>query len=265
MSITDEAVRPDTGPAAPTPGAGRRPSNLGFWLSLGLVCLLLAGSGGVRWWQSRRLAGVLRDARDSPFPLESLPMKIGTWTGKPVTLDPLIVRVSGATDIITRRYTDQTTGASLEAIVLYGPSSEVFLHRPEVCYPNAGFTEAGDAKTVMIKVGKEELPFRSLVYAKGEGGQSALQEVIYSWRYNGKWSPDLVKHKEFERIPGMFKVHVARTLTPKERRDIDNPNEEFLRLLLPVIEARLARDVGQGASTPPPVAPSAKTAEGAAR
>jgi len=257
MSIVDEAVKADIDPPA-RPETSPRVSKLGLWLRVGLVCLLLGGSGVVRAWQARRLATVLQDGRRSPFPLESLPINLGTWKGEEATLDPLIVRVSGATDIVTRRYVDQKTGAALEAIILYGPSAEVFLHRPEVCYPNAGFKQLGDGETRLINVGTSEVPFRSLVYTKGEGGRAALQEVHYSWRYHGRWSPELVKHKEFERIPGMFKIHLARTLTPRERRDLDNPNEEFLKVLIPELERRLTESVSQAS-------PRARSAKGVVR
>ena len=60
-------------------------------------------------------------------------------------------------------------------------------------------------------------PFRSLVYAKGEGGPADLQEVYYSWWYNGRWTPDVGKQKQFERIPSMYKVHLARRVDGRAR------------------------------------------------
>jgi hypothetical protein len=38
----------------------------------------------------------------------------------------------------------------------------------------------------------------------------------------------------------MFKVHLERPVTEGERRDVGNPSEAFLKLLLPEIERRLA-------------------------
>ena len=59
--------------------------------------------------------------------------------------------------------------------------------------------------------------------------------------------------KEMERVPGMYKVQVARRLLPSEARTLDNPCEAFLEALLPVLEARIK---GQ---SPPPAAPEALT------
>jgi hypothetical protein len=206
-----------------------------------LACAVLALSGGVRWWQVRQVEAVLRDGRTAPFPLETLPMVLGDWRGEETTIDPKIARRTGATDLMTRRYVDQRTGATLEAIILYGPTTEVYGHAPEVCYQAAGYEKVAGPEARAIKSGSLEVPFRSLVYSKGEGGQADLHEVYYSWRFTRHWSPDLMgTYKRFERIPGMLKVHLARRVTEHERRDIGNPCEAFLEALLPELERRLA-------------------------
>jgi EpsI family protein len=240
MSIIDVTARPDV--TIPQPAAAGPPRRDGAarWARVGLACLLLAASGGVRWLQVRRVESVLRDARNSPFPLRELPMTLGSWRGEEAALDPKIVRGTGATDLVTRRYVDRQTGATIDAIVLYGPSTEVYIHMPENCYPAAGFEQVGAADDRTVKAGPLEVPVRALVYTKGEGGQGGLQEVYYSWRYSGHWSPVLGAHKKFERIPGMYKVHLSRPVTERERRDIGNPCESFLEALIPEIERRLA-------------------------
>ena len=62
--------------------------------------------------------------------------------------------------------------------------------------------------------------------------------MYYSWRYLGHWSPDVGTHKQFERVPGMYKVQLARRVSGRERRDIGNPCESFLAALLPEFERR---------------------------
>ena len=44
--------------------------------------------------------------------------------------------------------------------------------------------------------------------------------------------------KQFERVPGMYKVQLARRLTEQERRDVGNPCESLLEVLVPEIERR---------------------------
>jgi hypothetical protein len=251
MSITDVSVEPNvTAPALPPAGA-RRAAGVARWARVLLACSVLAASGGIRWWQARRVEAVLRDGRNAPFALDELPMVLGDWRGEATTLDPKIARRTGATSLITRRYVDQRTGATLEAIILYGPSTEVYGHVPEVCYLAAGYEKAAGPDSRKVRVGGREVPFRSLVYSKGEGGQADLHEVYYSWRYSTHWSPDVVgKYKQFERIPGMLKVHLARRVTEHERRDIGNPCEAFLEVLLPELERRLAAALAPAPGTP---------------
>jgi hypothetical protein len=176
-------------------------------------------------------------------------MTLGTWAGTPTEMDPRIVDATGSTDHVTRRYVDGRTGVILDVIVLYGPTSNVFIHSPELCYPKAGFASAGDTMSRQIPCPGGPVPFRSLAYTKGEGSQADRQEVYYSWRYNGRWSTSVSSPKESARIPGMYKVQVARRISPRESRAVSNPCESFLELLLPDLEARMT-------GSPPP-SPSA--------
>jgi EpsI family protein len=206
-----------------------------------VACALLLGSAGVRAWQVRRIEGELREGRERPrIDLRQVPLTLGRWQGKDNEIHPLIARGTGADQIVTRHYVNQDTGAAVDLILLYGPAAEVYLHAPEVCYPAAGFSPVGTPEDRTLTLGPYQAPFRSLVYAKGEGAQADLQEVYYSWWYNGHWTPNIGIQKHFERIPGMYKVHLSRRATAAEKRDVGNPCVSLLQELLPEIERRLA-------------------------
>jgi EpsI family protein len=244
-----ELMHRGPGLATPPSAATARGTGIALWARVVLACALLAASGGIRSWQARRIGASLEKGRLSPFPLEQLPMNLGAWHGRDEKLDPQIARGTGSTDRLFRRYVNQETGVVLDVYILYGPSAEMYIHMPEVCYPTAGYAqvEGPDARTIAWGDGLAA-PFRSLVYNKGEGGQTDREEVYYSWRYNGRWSPEVGTQKQFERIPGMFKLHIARRVTPQERRLLPgNPCEDFLTAILPEIERRLA-EVGKPAS-----------------
>lgn len=231
---------------APAPSRPRLAATVG---RASLVVALLVASGGVRAWQARRVDEALDRGKESPFPLEQIPMTLGTWVGTPTEMDPQIVKGTGSTDHITRRYVDGRTGVILDVIVLYGPTSDVFIHSPEVCYPRASFASAGESMARSVACPGGAVPFRSLAYTKGEGAQTDRQEIYYSWRYNGRWSTSVSSPKESARIPGMYKVQIARRISPRESRALSNPCESFLEQLLPDLEARMT-------GSPPP-APSA--------
>jgi EpsI family protein len=250
MSATDLKSGPIVATAPPTPAAPGVAA--GTWGRVALVCALLAASGGVRWTQARRFRALSKASRESPFPLAGLPLAIGPWQGEPVELDEPIARATGATDHMVRRYVNRDTGVRLDLIVLYGPASTVFIHRPETCYPSAGFELAEAPTERTVQAGTLRAPFRALVYTRGEGGQAERQEVYYAWRYNGRWTPDVGTFKQLERIPGMYKVHLARNVTEHEKRDVGNPCEAFLRAFLPALEARVRQAPARPSPRPRP-------------
>lgn len=239
MTITDTAassplVEIDAPPAARPEGRWR------FWVGAALACVALVGSGGVRLWQERQVATLLEEGKHSPFPLAEMPLTLGPWRGETAKLDPRVAANTGSVDHIFRRYTNQLTGAAVDVIVLYGPSTQMFIHAPENCYPGAGYLQVEGAGSRVVDIGEgRRAPFRSLVYAKGEAAAGVRQEVYYSWRYLGKWSPNVGTHKEFERIPGMYKVHLAREVSERELREVGNPCESLLEHLMPELERRI--------------------------
>ena len=244
MSATDLSTPPPSPSAPPQedrPALAPRSRAAGTWFRAVLVCAILLGSAAYRWKQSERIKTRLDVVRHGPaIKLADIPLKLGPWKGKDTALDPLIARATGADQIVTRRYVNQDTGVSVAVILEYGPAVEMYVHAPEVCYPAAGYAQVAGPDPRGIKLAQTTAPFRSLVYSKGEGGPSELQEVYYSWYYDGRWNPDVGIQKRFERIPSMYKVHLDRRVVPGEKRDVGNPCESLLHELLPEIDRRLA-------------------------
>ncbi len=244
MSVTDLSNPPPPAlsrPLSPRPVAPGLARVSAAWSRVALACLILLGSAGVRSWQARRIEADLAAGRRRPrIDLEAIPMTLGPWKGEATRIDPQIARGTGADQIVTRRYVHQGTGVAVDLILLYGPAVEMYPHAPELCYPAAGFTLAAGPEDREVVAGMQKAPFRSLVYAKGEGTAVDAQEVYYSWWYQGRWTPNAGNQKHFERIPSMYKVHTARRVAAGERRDIGNPSEAFLRDLLPEIERRMS-------------------------
>ena len=239
MSVRVESPPPATTPTGPK-GSGRA--------RLLAIAAILIASATARGWQDRRVDR----PPISPFPLASIPMKLGDWEGHPTTMDPRIVRVSGSADLIARRYVDGRTGTAVDVVVNAGPIIEMLGHIPEVCYPSAGFEPTGTPadRPITPAGGGEPAPFRSLAFAKGEGGLVESQEVYYSLRHDGRWTPSPPGRAALRRNGGMCKIQASRRLGGRERRDIDNPCEPLLALVLAEIEARLS-----AGGTPPVPAP----------
>lgn len=227
-----------TDPAPPPPP--RAQAAHAVWPRVALACAILLGSGGVRLLQARRVEGRLLEGRRGPrVDLAAVPLGLGAWEGRATTIDPRIALATGADQVVTRQYVNQDTGVAVDVILLYGPAVDMFIHSPEHCYPSAGFALAGGPDDRAVAAGGSDARFRSLVYGKGDGARSDLQEVYFSWWYAGRWSPDAGVQKHFERIPSMYKVQLARRVNGTERRDVGNPCEAFLRELLPELGRRM--------------------------
>lgn len=243
MSAIDLSTPPPspTAPARPPRAAHGSAAGVAWvWVRVALACALLLGSAAARRGQSERISKWMKEERRGPaIRLAEIPKDLGPWQGKDTALDPLIARATGADQIVTRRYVNQDTGATIDLIMEYGPAVEMYVHAPEVCYPAAGYAQVSGPDTRPIQVGKTSAPFRSLVYSKGEGAPGELQEVYYSWWYRGRWNPSVGVQKYFERIPSMYKIHLARHVTPNEKRDVGNPCESLLHELLPEIDRRM--------------------------
>jgi len=234
------------------------PGPRGLWLGVGLAVALLATSGVARGWQSSRVDQILRDGRKPPFALKDIPKELGPWKGEDQEVDEQIIRITGSTDSIFRSYQNQNTGQRVNILVLFGPSVAMYGHIPEVCYPATGYAPVRAARShdVQSPTSTASWPFRQLVYAKGEGGQTEIQDVYYTWRAAGKWTPNIGGHRELERIPSMFKVQVARRLRGESELDLlqeDNPCDDTLALLMADIDRRIAA-AEPAQATPPAVA-----------
>ena len=220
------------------------------WVWATLACLLLGTSGVIRTVQDLRHIEETNYVETCPFPLKDLPQKLGAWRmkeGGEQKLDPLTMRITGGTDHIIRTYVDELTGVSLGVLVLFGPAEPVVPHIPEVCYPANGYSGAQDTLFRAIPYGPKdsqghspEAFFRSSVYVKSSGLSVHREEAYYSFRLEGKWSPDAGGRKFPRRNPGALKLQIQRMVLPGENREQDNPTEQFLSVLIPEIEQRIA-------------------------
>jgi hypothetical protein len=211
-----------------------------------LACALLGASGGVRAWQDRRFATVEDHVAVAPFPLKDLPDTLGDWRaqeGSETSLDPEVAKIAGCSDHLIRAYVHGSTGQTLSVLVLFGPAHAVYGHRPEVCYPSAGYQQIAPTLTRAIPNGtRPPAEFFSQVYAKPNDPRRTSQEVYFAFRHGSRWSPDPGRFwKDFRHHPSMFKVQIQRLITDFERRELNNPTEPFLELLLADIESRIAQ------------------------
>ena len=234
-------------PSARTPRANR---GVVLWCLGATFCLI--ASGVVRGVQSDRQDQEKTYLATCPFPLNQLPHSLDGWRvveGSETVLDPLTTRITGSTDHFIATYVDEMTGVMLSVLVLFGPAEPVMPHTPEVCYPSSGFTPVEGTIDRQVPFGDHETAtFRSTVFAK-PGGRQIIRNVVYhSFGLNGHWGPFLDGRKLPRKSPGIFKVQIQRRTVEGEKRDSDEPIENFLQKLLPTIERMTKSAVNQTTS-----------------
>ena len=257
MSSTEAAASPITD--VQTVAAPNRRRSTMVWMSVG--CVLLLVSGLARAYQDQKHEIESSITETCPFPLKDLPTTLGGWKvveGGERTLDPLTMRITGASEYIMRTYVDELTGVSLVVLVLFGPAVPVIPHTPEICYPSSGYARSGDSADREIELADSELDkrlkcqFRSAIYSKDSGLSRLREGVYYSFRLGGIWSPNVGAGRKFPRHnPGIFKIQVQRRVADQEKLTRNDPIEQFLSHLIPAIEHRIeAASQGEQASKP---------------
>ncbi len=86
-----------------------------------------------------------------------------------------------------------------------------------------------------------------MVFTKGKGPTAERQEVYYSFRHAGQWSPTVAGTRKRLRIePATFKIQVQRRVGEAEGRGLNNPIESLLEELVPALEGQIAAAETQG-------------------
>lgn len=125
------------------------------WL---LACVLLVVSGA----GYRVLAGYLGRLDTStrlPVPLKNIPAEIGDWRGQDVELSETVLKIAGNDDYLHRFYVNSETSQWANVYVAYSANPRSMLgHRPQVCYPNAGWQHGSTDHIDITSVLGREVP-----------------------------------------------------------------------------------------------------------
>jgi hypothetical protein len=223
-----------------------------------VTCLLLATSGGVRFWREYQFATIARENEKCPFALNvnEFPKVLGSWhmsEGASPELDPEIAKIAGANAYLLQNYIDQKSGAVALVLILYGPARSVFAHSPEICYPANGYravTPPADRQFV-DSTSRFPVRFRSAFFTKTVGATNRYEEVYYTFRHNERWLPEVANEwKSFRYHPGMFKILLQRPVTALSTEN--SPTESLLREIVREVDLRIAQNqtLAESATTP---------------
>jgi EpsI family protein len=159
--------------------------------TLVVAIVLLIGSGA----GFRVLAAYYARPPDSvPIPkgtLGKLPLQIGDWTGRDLPMDERVIRATDTDDLVNRCYERSGSREAVSFFVAYGVRlRDLAPHRPEVCYPGAGWT-LDENRTIDLKaVDGSTLPCRILRFHRG-GLESERIIVLNYYIVDGHYCPDV--------------------------------------------------------------------------
>lgn len=205
---------------------------------------LLVVSGVYRSVQASKYQSEMTYVVESPFSLKTMPRVIGDWRvveNGEMNLDPLTTRITGSTDHILWTFADDLTGVRLSLLLLFGPAEPVLPHTPQVCYPATGFTPTGPPIDKQVTLENHPpMLFRSAIYAK-PGGRTLNRTMVYhSYLFNEVWTPNVSIRNLPRRSPGIYKVQIQRSVTDNERSEGEEPIEDFIRKVVPILEQKIA-------------------------
>ena len=212
------------------------PRTLPYALGLAAVIAsgIVYGSWTGRWRKSPELEARAAKLRD-------LPDRVGRWQSTPADLEPDALALAGAEGWWSRRFTDERTGARVQAILLCGRPGPISVHAPQACYAGAGYAleappikyappAAPDAAPAEFWTGKFKQP--------GAGGEEL--RIFWSWTGDGAWRASDYPRWDFARLPALYKLYVIHeTAGPAGRLD-DDPAAAFLREALPELTRALS-------------------------
>jgi EpsI family protein len=142
----------------------------------------------------RLLAQYLDRPSDSvPLPrgtlARGLPLQIGGWQGKEVPVEESVLQAADCNDYVSRAYVRRDEPVRLW--IAYGVRArDLTPHRPEVCYPGAGWT-LDDTRSVELPLGGGR-PLECRLYRFSRGGFGSGEMVVLNYYIvDGQYCPDV--------------------------------------------------------------------------
>jgi EpsI family protein len=161
----------------------RRPGGRRGRIDLSVVALavIFLVSGGIGYRAlGRYLDRPSNRTTLNPGVLARLPFQIGDWAGTDVAMDDAVVRAADVDDYVSRQYVRATDHETVKLWLAFGVRArDLMPHRPEVCYPGAGWTLSDQNTIVLHGIGGEAVRARVLGFASGGLDQSRLTVLNY--------------------------------------------------------------------------------------
>lgn len=156
-----------------------------------LAVALLVGSGIGYRVLGGRLSRIHASVQLPRGTLDRLAVRIGEWRGVDTPLDAAVVEATDTDDQLCRSYTRRGGGGAVALFVGYGVRMrDLMPHRPDVCYPGAGWTLSGRKAMDLPMAGGDVLPCIEYRFERG-GMMNSRIAVLNYYDISGKLHRDV--------------------------------------------------------------------------
>ncbi len=179
--------------------------------------------------------------------LDLLPLSIENWDGQAIKPDLELLPEINPGAILLRRYVNRVDGSAVTLFLTTGRAGPMVAeHRPESCYPGAGFNYAMSPVNRSIPVGPDGRPqeFRVATFSKTERAAPIYLRLFWSWSATGDWQVPENPRLTFAGQRRLYKLYVIRPLTRSTEPLDGDPAVSFIQVLVPELKKVIADTSG---------------------
>lgn len=203
----------------------------------GILVLVFSGIVHGVWtdrWSDRS------DLVQAAVALSDLPLVLGDWEG--IDLEQGADRDTALAGTLSRRYTHRATGKVVSIYFGCGRSGPASVHTPEVCFAGSGYeVERPMAIAVPQGANMPKGEFWTARFVKEKAAGRTSLRLFWAWNARGEWKVSDNPRVAFAGERLLHKLYLIREMSgPDEAADTD-PSIEFMRELLPALQATCFR------------------------
>ena len=193
---------------------------------------LVHGAWTNRWGPSPEMAALA--AR-----FESVPMTIGDWTATPFEIGMRERKLAGAEACLARVYTNPVRRSSVSILLVGGVPGKISTHTPEICYTASGY-DLGTPAAFDRRYGPDgrRAGFWTALAIR-RGANPAALRLFWTWHTSTGWAAPREPRLTFASEPALCKLYVVRPVGRAAVEPERDPCNEFLDVLLPVLDRAL--------------------------
>lgn len=235
-SVNDTPLT-DTAPSKyPNSPIATGPEQSRWLIGVGTAMAMLLLGGVAHGILSNRW-GVPEDIVSLGNKLGEIPKEVGPWKcSSESQLEKTTEKLLEAKGYISRVYTHEATGESVNVFVVFGPKGPIAVHTPEVCYSARAVTQTSERSPVQVESEGKEGSLWKLGFETNSIDKRKMS-VYYGWTEGGPWQA--AQSPRFWRTDYLYKIQTSCQATGKK----EDSTDEFFKFFLPELRKHL-RTVG---------------------